>query len=117
MSVSIPRPDYDLKNAVTPNRLRSLWRLATGFHTTFIAATIALGLAASLAAHFTWSVTDALVIGARGQLPFWMLLASVVALHRTAVTHDAEAMRRGGPPGPNEGAAVPDLNVLVNRES
>lgn len=78
---------------------------------------IALGLAASLAAHFTWSVTDALVIGARGQLPFWMLLASVVALHRTAVTHDAEAMRRGGPPGPNEGAAVPDLNVLVNRES
>ena len=46
MSVSIPRPDYDLKNAVTPNRLRSLWRLATGFHTTFIAATIALGLAA-----------------------------------------------------------------------
>ncbi|MCB0199635.1 MAG: ABC transporter ATP-binding protein, partial [Anaerolineae bacterium] len=46
MSVTIPRPDYDLKNAVTPNRLRSLWRLATGFHLTFAGATIALGLAA-----------------------------------------------------------------------
>lgn len=46
MSVSIPRPDYDLKNAVTPNRLRSLWRLATGFHLTFVGATAALGIAA-----------------------------------------------------------------------
>jgi ATP-binding cassette subfamily B protein len=35
-----------LKDAVVKNRLRSLWRLATGFHLTFIAATIALGVAA-----------------------------------------------------------------------
>ncbi|MCO5245783.1 MAG: hypothetical protein M9927_18530 [Anaerolineae bacterium] len=54
MSVSIPRPDYDLKNAVTPNRLRSLWRLATGFHSTFIAATLALGFLAAVAKTATY---------------------------------------------------------------
>ncbi len=39
-------PAYDLKNAVSDNRLAGLWRMMTGFHKTFIAATLALGIAA-----------------------------------------------------------------------
>ncbi len=37
---------YDLKLAVDDNRLAGLWRLITGFHWTFIGATLALGMAA-----------------------------------------------------------------------
>ena len=46
MTVQIPDPTYDLKNAVSDNRLAGLWRMMTGFHWTFIAATIALAFAA-----------------------------------------------------------------------
>lgn len=44
MSVSDPRPDYDLKTRSRPTGCAALWRLATGFHLTFAGATIALGL-------------------------------------------------------------------------
>jgi ATP-binding cassette subfamily B protein len=37
---------YDLKQAVSDNRLAGLWRLISGFHWTFIGATVALGFAA-----------------------------------------------------------------------
>ncbi len=37
---------YDLKQAVDDNRLAGLWRMISGFHRTFIAATLALGMAA-----------------------------------------------------------------------
>jgi ATP-binding cassette subfamily B protein len=37
---------YDLKQAVDDNRLAGLWRLISGFHWTFIGATVALGFAA-----------------------------------------------------------------------
>mgnify|MGYP001298795095 FL=1 len=37
---------YDLKQAVDDNRLAGLWRLISGFHWTFLGATLALGLAA-----------------------------------------------------------------------
>ncbi len=37
---------YDLKQAVDDNRLAGLWRLISGFHWTFIGATLALGMAA-----------------------------------------------------------------------
>lgn len=37
---------YDLKQAVSDNRLAGLWRMMTGFHGAFIGATLALGLAA-----------------------------------------------------------------------
>ncbi|MEA3335596.1 MAG: ABC transporter ATP-binding protein [Chloroflexota bacterium] len=46
MSVSIPRPDYDLENTVADNRLVGLWRMMTGFHRTYLAAALSLGLAA-----------------------------------------------------------------------
>jgi ATP-binding cassette subfamily B protein len=37
---------YDLKNAVSANRLAGLWRMMTGYHRTYAAATAALALAA-----------------------------------------------------------------------
>jgi ATP-binding cassette subfamily B protein len=38
--------EYDLKNAVTSNRLAGLWRLMTGFHLTYLGATVSLAVAA-----------------------------------------------------------------------
>ncbi len=38
--------DYDLKDAVTENRLAGLWRLLNGYKGLFAAATVAIGLAA-----------------------------------------------------------------------
>jgi ATP-binding cassette, subfamily B, bacterial len=38
--------DYDLKNAISENRLSGLWRLMSGFHWTYIAATFSQGIAA-----------------------------------------------------------------------
>ena len=40
------RPDYDLKDTLTPNRFRGLWRMATGFHGIYAVAVLAAGLAA-----------------------------------------------------------------------
>jgi ATP-binding cassette subfamily B protein len=37
---------YDLKNAVSANRLAGLWRMMTGYHRTYLGATTALALAA-----------------------------------------------------------------------
>jgi ATP-binding cassette subfamily B protein len=38
--------DYDLKRAISKNRLIGLWRLMTGFQWKYVAATLSLGLAA-----------------------------------------------------------------------
>jgi ATP-binding cassette subfamily B protein len=38
--------DYDLKNAVADNRLAGVWHLMTGYHLTYLAATLSLGVAA-----------------------------------------------------------------------
>lgn len=38
--------DFDLKRAVTPNRLVGLWRLMTGFRGHYLGATLCLGIAA-----------------------------------------------------------------------
>ncbi|GAP15095.1 ABC-type multidrug transport system, ATPase and permease component [Longilinea arvoryzae] len=46
MAVSTVSIQYDLKNAVTPNRFRGLWRMMTGFHWQYLAATLCLGIAA-----------------------------------------------------------------------
>ena len=40
------RLTYDLKETLTPNRFRGLWRMATGFHGIYVAAVLAAGLAA-----------------------------------------------------------------------
>ncbi len=39
-------PDYDLKNAISPNRLTGLWRLMSGFRLVYIGATFSQGIAA-----------------------------------------------------------------------
>lgn len=38
--------DYDLKNAVHPNRLIGLWRLMTGYHWRYLGANLSLGISA-----------------------------------------------------------------------
>ncbi|HPO59408.1 MAG TPA: ABC transporter ATP-binding protein, partial [Anaerolineaceae bacterium] len=38
---------YDLKNINTPSRLKSLWRLLTGFRLSYLGATLSIGLAAT----------------------------------------------------------------------
>jgi ATP-binding cassette subfamily B protein len=46
VTVVAAQPAYDLKNAVSANRLTGLWRLMAGYHRTFIGATGALAIAA-----------------------------------------------------------------------
>ncbi len=43
----INTPTYDLKDAITPNRLKGLWRLMTGFRLHYLGATVSQGLAAA----------------------------------------------------------------------
>lgn len=40
------QPTFDLRNAISNNRLVGLWRMSTGFHLTYLGATLTLGLAA-----------------------------------------------------------------------
>lgn len=46
MAVSATSLQYDLKNAATPERLRGLWRMMTGYRWQYLAATLCLGIAA-----------------------------------------------------------------------
>lgn len=46
MAVSQNSMDYDLQNAVHPNRLVGLWRLMTGYHWRYLGANLSLGIAA-----------------------------------------------------------------------
>ena len=46
MSISNDVLKYDLKKTLTPNRLRGLWRLMSGFHSYYIVANLSLGIAA-----------------------------------------------------------------------
>jgi ATP-binding cassette, subfamily B, bacterial len=46
LAVAATSPAYDLKNAVSANRLAGLWRLMTGYHRTYVGAAAALAVAA-----------------------------------------------------------------------
>jgi ATP-binding cassette subfamily B protein len=46
VAVASSSSSYDLKNAVTSNRLLGLWRMMTGFRLTYLGATLSLALAA-----------------------------------------------------------------------
>ena len=46
MALAPSSATYDLKNAVSSNRLRGLWRLMTGYRLTYLGATLSLALAA-----------------------------------------------------------------------
>jgi ATP-binding cassette subfamily B protein len=46
VSTNGTQPTYDLKNAVSDNRLVGLWRLANGYRLKYLTATVSLGVAA-----------------------------------------------------------------------
>ena len=46
MTTSVLPASYDLKDAVSANRLKGLWRLATGFRLTYLGATVSLAIGA-----------------------------------------------------------------------
>jgi ATP-binding cassette subfamily B protein len=47
MTWSRSETEYDLKNAISSNRLAGLWNLMTGFHWTYLVATISLAISAA----------------------------------------------------------------------
>ena len=47
MTVTSVPYDYDLKNAISANRVRGLWRMMTGYHGAYLAATASLAVAAT----------------------------------------------------------------------
>jgi len=46
LTATITTPDFDLKTAVSKNRLVGLWRIMTGFRLTYLTATLSQGFAA-----------------------------------------------------------------------
>jgi ATP-binding cassette, subfamily B, bacterial len=66
VTVVAAAPAYDLKDAVSANRLAGLWRLMTGYHRTYIGATAALA-AAALAKTATYLLLRYFGDGIRGQ--------------------------------------------------
>jgi ATP-binding cassette subfamily B protein len=66
LTAAAAEPAYDLKNAVSANRLAGLWRLMTGYHRTYAGATTALALAA-LAKTATYLLLRYFVDGFLGQ--------------------------------------------------
>lgn len=45
-TIDVHEPDYDLREAVSENRVTGLWRMLNGYRGLFVAATVAVGLAA-----------------------------------------------------------------------
>jgi ATP-binding cassette subfamily B protein len=76
---------FDLKNTVTPNRFRGLWRMMTGFHWHYLGATLSLGVAA-LAKTTTYLLlryfVDNYFTPQQGTtvLPLWMIALGFVLL-------------------------------------
>jgi len=73
---SIKKPDYNLRNAVSDNRLLGLWRMMTGYHTIYLAATIGLGIAA-LSKTATYLLLRYFVDDVLGQDSGWQTLLLV----------------------------------------
>lgn len=85
MAVSTASTEFDLKNTVTPNRFRGLWRMMTGFRWHYLGATLSLGVAALsktttylllsyFVDHYFGSQTD-------GPLyPLWMIALGFIGL-------------------------------------
>ncbi len=77
------QPDYDLKAVVQERPVRGFWRLMTGFHRTYVGATVSLGLAA--AANTTtflllrYFVDDYLGAGVRS-VSLWAIFAGFLTL-------------------------------------
>ena len=79
MTASPLVPAYDLKRAVNKNRFVGLWRLMTGFRTTYVIATLSLGLAA-LSKVATFLLLAHFVDNVLGQQEPNLLLVPLIAL-------------------------------------
>lgn len=83
MAVSQNKLDYDLKNAVHPNRLVGLWRLMTGYHGRYLGANLSLGVAA-LAKTSTYMLlryfVDHNLIAKDAVVSLWMIALGFVLL-------------------------------------
>ncbi len=72
--------DYDLKETLTDNKLRSFWRMMTGYRLIYLLAIITVGFAA-LMHTATYTILGRYVDNALYQgNPDWLLMAVVVAL-------------------------------------
>ncbi|PID85613.1 MAG: ABC transporter [Chloroflexi bacterium] len=72
--------DYDLKETITDNKLRSFWRMMTGYRLIYLLAIITVGFAA-LMHTATYTILGRYVDNALYQgNPDWLLMAVVVAL-------------------------------------
>jgi ATP-binding cassette subfamily B protein len=76
------QPDFDLKTVVTTNKWLGLWRAMTGFHGTYLQATVSLGLAATantatflLLRHFVDEY-----LGGAASTPLWVILVGFLCL-------------------------------------
>jgi ATP-binding cassette subfamily B protein len=47
MASLAPTQSFDFRNALTPNRIRGLWRMMTGYRSAYLAATVSLAISAS----------------------------------------------------------------------
>ena len=86
LNIGVPqpaRPDYDLKEAVGGSKWRGLWRLMTGFHSTYLGATLSLGLAAAAntATFFLlrYFIDEYLGNGVR-TVSIWLIFSGFIAL-------------------------------------
>lgn len=77
------QPDYDLQAAAASNKWLGLWRLMTGFHRTYLWATVSLGLAATantatflLLRYFI----DEYLGGATEAVSLWLIVAGFLGL-------------------------------------
>jgi ATP-binding cassette subfamily B protein len=85
LAITLSSSDFDLKNTVTSNRFRGLWRMMTGFRWHYLGATLALGIAA-LAKTRTYLLlsyfVDTYFSPQQGQhvYPLWMIALGFVGL-------------------------------------
>ncbi|MBC7262173.1 MAG: ABC transporter ATP-binding protein [Chloroflexi bacterium] len=73
---------YDLRNAVTSNRLEGLWRMMTGFRLPYLGATVSLAIAASARAaeHFLLRYFVDQVLAEKLLQNLWLVVVGFVAL-------------------------------------
>ena len=69
--------------------LLEIWRTAPGTPAPALLRALALGLGGGLFAHIVYGLTDAVALGAKAGLMYWMLLGLIVGLHRQSETRVA----------------------------
>jgi ATP-binding cassette subfamily B protein len=83
MTLTASAIQYNLKKTIRSNRLAGLWNLMTGFHSTYLAATAALAVAAAARAAASFVVryfVDAIVAGEQTGAELRLVVIEFVAL-------------------------------------